>query len=139
MPRSAPRRGAHHLVRCAVRFSNEPVQRPGRGRVARTDARKRITASFAISRSPAGESETGPAIRLDCRPKPFRGSLAAACILPQPASTMNSHPREDRLHDYVADLLCREERAEVEHHLVRCEACQAVVKRLRDRVRDAAS
>lgn len=51
---------------------------------------------------------------------------------------MNSHPRNDRLREYVEDLLCREERAEVEHHLVRCDECRAVVKRLRDRVRDAA-
>lgn len=58
--------------------------------------------------------------------------------MPHPAGTMKSHPREDRLHDYVADLLCREERAEVERHLIHCEECRAAVKRLRDRVRDAA-
>jgi anti-sigma factor RsiW len=46
---------------------------------------------------------------------------------------MTSHPREDRLHDYAEDLLCREERAEVEHHLLRCESCRTTVKRLRDR------
>ena len=49
---------------------------------------------------------------------------------------MNGHLREDRLHEYVEDLLCREERAEAEKHLVRCEQCRAVVKRLRDRRRD---
>lgn len=88
-----------------------------------------------------GRERNGPAILTDCRPEPFphpRSPLAAACMMPQPAGTMNSHPRSDRLREYVEDLLCREERAEVEHHLVRCEACRAVVKQLRDRVRDAA-
>jgi anti-sigma factor RsiW len=47
---------------------------------------------------------------------------------------MSEHPREDRIQDYVDDLLCREERAEVEQHLVSCAACQAEVASLRDLV-----
>lgn len=45
---------------------------------------------------------------------------------------MSEHIREDRLHDYVDDLLCREERAEVERHLLACPDCQREVARLRD-------
>ncbi|MHB1169192.1 MAG: anti-sigma factor family protein [Longimicrobiales bacterium] len=70
--------------------------------------------------------------------------MTAAASLRRNAScrdhvSMNGHLREDRLHEYVEDLLCREERAEVEKHLVRCEQCRAVVKRLRDRRRDVTS
>ena len=47
---------------------------------------------------------------------------------------MSEHIREDRLNDYVDDLLCREERAEVERHLVGCAGCTAEVARLRNLV-----
>ncbi len=47
---------------------------------------------------------------------------------------MNEHVREDRLHDYVDDLLCREERIEVELHLNGCEQCRSEVAALRDLV-----
>jgi anti-sigma-K factor RskA len=49
---------------------------------------------------------------------------------------MNEHVRDDRLNDYVDDLLCREERAEVERHLLGCGRCRADVARLRDLVTD---
>ena len=52
---------------------------------------------------------------------------------------MSAHLREDRLHDYVDDLLCREERAEVERHLVSCAHCQRDVARLRDMLASLAS
>ena len=39
-----------------------------------------------------------------------------------------THPAEDRLQDYLDDLLCREERAELEAHLVSCAACTAHVR-----------
>ncbi len=68
-----------------------------------------------------------------------RAAMVAASGRASPTCIMlNSHPRDDRLRDYVEDLLCREERAEVEHHLVRCEQCRTTVKLLRDRARDAA-
>lgn len=38
------------------------------------------------------------------------------------------HPAEDRMQDYIDDLLCREERLEVEEHLARCPACTARVR-----------
>lgn len=47
---------------------------------------------------------------------------------------MNEHIRPDRLQDYVDDLLCREERAEVERHLLTCEECAREVGALRDLV-----
>jgi anti-sigma factor RsiW len=47
---------------------------------------------------------------------------------------MNEHLREDRIQDYVDDLLCHEERAEVEQHLLVCATCQADVAALRDLV-----
>jgi anti-sigma factor RsiW len=49
---------------------------------------------------------------------------------------MSNHLREDRIQDYVDDLLCREERAEVERHLLDCAVCQAEVAALRDLVSD---
>jgi anti-sigma factor RsiW len=45
---------------------------------------------------------------------------------------MIDHPREDRIQDYVDDLLCREERAEVEHHIAACAQCRSEVAALRD-------
>lgn len=49
---------------------------------------------------------------------------------------MNEHVRDDRLNDYVDDLLCREERAEIERHLIACVDCRAEVARLRNLVAD---
>ncbi|MEO5511014.1 MAG: zf-HC2 domain-containing protein [Longimicrobiales bacterium] len=49
---------------------------------------------------------------------------------------MNDHPREDRVQDYVDDLLCPEERAEVEQHLAACAQCLSEVAALRDLVAD---
>lgn len=49
---------------------------------------------------------------------------------------MNEHIRTDRLNDYVDDLLCREERAEIERHLVVCDACSREVGALRDLLSD---
>lgn len=49
---------------------------------------------------------------------------------------MNEHVRDERLNDYVDDLLCREERAEIERHLTACEDCRAEVARLRNLVTD---
>jgi anti-sigma factor RsiW len=45
---------------------------------------------------------------------------------------MTEHLREDRINDYVDDLLCREERAEAEQHLLVCDVCQAEVAALRN-------
>lgn len=42
-----------------------------------------------------------------------------------------NHPAEDRLQDYIDDLLCREERAELEQHLVQCSACTTHVREAR--------
>lgn len=49
---------------------------------------------------------------------------------------MNEHLRDDRLNDYVDDLLCREERAEVERHLIGCAECSTEVARLRNLLAD---
>jgi anti-sigma factor RsiW len=49
---------------------------------------------------------------------------------------MSNHLREDRIQDYVDDLLCREERAEVEQHLIICAVCQAEVAAMRDLITD---
>lgn len=43
-----------------------------------------------------------------------------------------SHLPVHRLHDYLDNLLCREERAEVERHLAVCAPCRDEVARLRD-------
>lgn len=43
-----------------------------------------------------------------------------------------THPPEDRLYDYIDDLLCREERAELESHLGACAECTAFVRRERE-------
>lgn len=42
------------------------------------------------------------------------------------------HAPEDRLYDYIDDLLCREERAELESHLAACAECTAFVRRERE-------
>lgn len=42
------------------------------------------------------------------------------------------HPTDDRLQDYLDDLLCREERAELEAHLVQCDVCTATVRAERE-------
>jgi hypothetical protein len=49
---------------------------------------------------------------------------------------MSDHLREDRIHDYVDDLLCHEERAEAERHLLTCTQCQREVAALRDLLTD---
>ena len=49
---------------------------------------------------------------------------------------MSNHIRADRLHDYVEDLLCREERAELELHLFRCGECARRLVAMRERRRD---
>jgi anti-sigma factor RsiW len=38
------------------------------------------------------------------------------------------HPAEDRLQDYLDDLLCREERAELEAHLGACAECTRAIR-----------
>lgn len=40
---------------------------------------------------------------------------------------MSTHPGAERLQDYLDDLLCREERAELEAHLAECRDCTAEV------------
>ncbi len=52
---------------------------------------------------------------------------------------MSNHLRENRIQDYVDDLLCREERAEVEQHLSQCAVCQHEVATYRDLVADVRS
>ncbi|MGH7444666.1 MAG: anti-sigma factor family protein [Longimicrobiales bacterium] len=52
---------------------------------------------------------------------------------------MNEHIHAERLHDYVDDLLCREERAEIERHLVVCDTCAREVGALRDLLHDVAT
>lgn len=47
---------------------------------------------------------------------------------------MSNHLREDRIQDYVDDLLCHEERIDAEQHLLICAVCQAEVAALRDLV-----
>ncbi len=47
---------------------------------------------------------------------------------------MSDHIRSERLQDFVDDLLCREERAEVERHIVACDECARQVGALRDLV-----
>lgn len=42
------------------------------------------------------------------------------------------HPHEERLQDYVDDLLCGEERAELEGHLAACAACAEEIRRTRE-------
>lgn len=44
---------------------------------------------------------------------------------------MSRHPDPDRLQEYLADLLCREERAELEAHLAACAECTGEVVRER--------
>ena len=43
-----------------------------------------------------------------------------------------THPHEARLQDYLDELLCREERAELEAHLVACADCTEEVRRARE-------
>lgn len=43
-----------------------------------------------------------------------------------------NHPREDRIRDYLDELLCREERAELEAHLAGCVQCTAHVRAERE-------
>lgn len=43
-----------------------------------------------------------------------------------------THPDETRVQDYLDDLLCREDRAELEQHLAACAECTALVLRARD-------
>lgn len=43
-----------------------------------------------------------------------------------------THPDETRVQDYLDDLLCREERAELEQHLAACAECTALVVRARE-------
>ncbi len=50
---------------------------------------------------------------------------------------MSNHIRADRLHDYVEDLLCREERAELEQHLFRCGECARRLIAMRERRRES--
>lgn len=49
---------------------------------------------------------------------------------------MSNHLREDRIQDYVDDLLCREERAEVEQHIIQCAVCQDEIAAYRNLVAD---
>jgi anti-sigma factor RsiW len=51
---------------------------------------------------------------------------------------MTTHLSEDRMQDYAADLLCREERAEAEQHLVACPTCTAEVRAVRALIADLA-
>lgn len=50
-----------------------------------------------------------------------------------------THPGEDRLYDYIDDLLCREERAELEQHLAHCEPCTKLVRAERELRRELAA
>jgi hypothetical protein len=43
-----------------------------------------------------------------------------------------THPHDERLQDYADDLLCREERAELEQHLALCPVCAEQVRQARE-------
>lgn len=43
-----------------------------------------------------------------------------------------THPHEERIQDYLDDLLCREERAELEAHFASCAQCTAQVRAERE-------
>jgi hypothetical protein len=51
---------------------------------------------------------------------------------------MTTHLSDDRIQDYAEELICREERAEIESHLAACAQCSAEVRAVRTLIADLA-